>query len=156
DLRRARAERDAARVRRRHARATHDALRLLPAAAAPQRRRSRRPPAQALPRARAPQAAARFSRARRRRHPRSARFSARIHVGIGLANHAAGAEENSAARVMSYECRVMSPLQRLLSYFARYKWSLLAGGSCVVGSAVFSLLKPAIVGNAVDVLTHAA
>jgi ATP-binding cassette, subfamily B, multidrug efflux pump len=50
----------------------------------------------------------------------------------------------------------MSPLKRLLSYFARYRWSLLAGGLCVVGSAVFSLIKPAIIGRAVDRLATAA
>jgi len=49
----------------------------------------------------------------------------------------------------------MSPLRRLLTYFAKYKWPLLTGFLCVIGSATFSLLKPAIVGNAVDVLTHA-
>jgi len=50
----------------------------------------------------------------------------------------------------------MSPLRRLLTYFEKYKWPLLTGGLCVLGSATFSLLKPMIVGNAVDVLTHAA
>ena len=49
----------------------------------------------------------------------------------------------------------MSPARRLLSYFARYKRSLLMGFLCVVGSAAFSLLKPSIVGSAVDVLSHA-
>ncbi|HEX3581388.1 MAG TPA: hypothetical protein VH087_06475, partial [Thermoanaerobaculia bacterium] len=49
----------------------------------------------------------------------------------------------------------MSPARRLLSYFVRYKRSLLTGFLCVVGSAGFSLLKPAIVGNAVDVLSQA-
>ncbi|HEV8436147.1 MAG TPA: ABC transporter ATP-binding protein [Thermoanaerobaculia bacterium] len=49
----------------------------------------------------------------------------------------------------------MSPARRLLSYFARYKRSLITGFLCVVGSAAFSLLKPSIVGNAVDVLSHA-
>jgi ATP-binding cassette subfamily B protein len=49
----------------------------------------------------------------------------------------------------------MTPLRRLLTYFSRYRASLLMGGLCVVGSAAFSLLKPMIVGNAVDVLTHA-
>jgi len=49
----------------------------------------------------------------------------------------------------------MSPARRLLSYFARYKRSLALGFLCVVGSAVFSLLKPSIVGNSVDVLAHA-
>ncbi|HEX7191981.1 MAG TPA: ABC transporter ATP-binding protein [Thermoanaerobaculia bacterium] len=49
----------------------------------------------------------------------------------------------------------MTPARRLLFYFARYKRSLAAGFLCVVGSAAFSLLKPSIVGNAVDVLSHA-
>src|ERR1051326_4574066 len=49
----------------------------------------------------------------------------------------------------------MSPARRLLSYFARYKRSLALGFLCVVGSAAFSLLKPSIVGNAVDVLSQA-
>ena len=49
----------------------------------------------------------------------------------------------------------MTPLLRLLTYFSRYRRSLLLGGLCVLGSATFSLLKPMIVGNAVDVLTHA-
>jgi ATP-binding cassette subfamily B protein len=47
----------------------------------------------------------------------------------------------------------MSPARRLLHYFNLYKASLIAGGLCVIGSSVFSLLKPAIVGNAVDQLT---
>ena len=50
----------------------------------------------------------------------------------------------------------MTPLRRLLHYFARYRWSLLAGGLCVLGSAVFSLIKPAIIGRAVDRLATAA
>ena len=49
----------------------------------------------------------------------------------------------------------MTPLRRLLTYFARHRKSLTLGGLCVVGSAVFSLLKPAIVGGAVDTLSHA-
>src|SRR5206468_5350138 len=49
----------------------------------------------------------------------------------------------------------MSPLRRLLTYFARYKRSLTLGFLCVIGSAAFSLLKPLIVGKAVDMLTHA-
>src|SRR6185436_7592759 len=48
----------------------------------------------------------------------------------------------------------MTPLQRLLSYFARHKKSLTAGFLCVIGSAVFSLAKPMIVGNAVNELTQ--
>lgn len=46
----------------------------------------------------------------------------------------------------------MSPSGRLLTYFARHKKKLLLGALCVVGSAVFSLTKPLIVGNAVNVL----
>ena len=49
----------------------------------------------------------------------------------------------------------MTPLQRLLSYFARHKKSLTAGFLCVIGSAVFSLAKPMIVGNAVNQLSTA-
>jgi ATP-binding cassette subfamily B multidrug efflux pump len=47
----------------------------------------------------------------------------------------------------------MTPLRRLLDYFARYKRSLSLGAACVVGSAVFSLLKPLIIGSAVDRLS---
>jgi ATP-binding cassette subfamily B protein len=46
-------------------------------------------------------------------------------------------------------------MRRLLHYFARYRRPLLGGALCVIGSALFSLLKPAIVGNAVDALAHA-
>jgi len=49
----------------------------------------------------------------------------------------------------------MTPLRRLGTYFARHKKSLTLGGLCVIGSATFSLLKPAIVGGAVDVLAKA-
>jgi ATP-binding cassette, subfamily B, multidrug efflux pump len=49
----------------------------------------------------------------------------------------------------------MTPLRRLGTYFARHKKSLTLGGLCVIGSATFSLLKPAIVGGAVDVLATA-
>src|SRR5947209_8645316 len=49
----------------------------------------------------------------------------------------------------------MSPARRLLSYFARYKRPLITGFLCVVGSAGFSLLKPSIVGHAVDALAQA-
>src|SRR5581483_4015802 len=49
----------------------------------------------------------------------------------------------------------MTPLQRLLGYFRRHRKRLTLGGLCVVGSSVFSLLKPAIVGGAVDVLSKA-
>lgn len=47
----------------------------------------------------------------------------------------------------------MTPLRRLLHYFARYKRTLSLGAACVVGSSVFSLLKPLIIGNAVDTLS---
>lgn len=46
----------------------------------------------------------------------------------------------------------MSPSRRLVSYFSRHQKKLLAGALCVVGSAIFSLAKPLIVGNAVDVV----
>lgn len=46
----------------------------------------------------------------------------------------------------------MTPLRRLLSYFARHKAALTWGGLCVLGSAIFSLMKPMIVGNAVNEL----
>src|SRR5688572_13478506 len=47
----------------------------------------------------------------------------------------------------------MTPLRRLLEYFSRYKRSLTLGALCVVGSSVFSLIKPVIIGSAVDTLT---
>src|SRR5438477_3001697 len=50
----------------------------------------------------------------------------------------------------------MTPLRRLLTYFSRYKRPLALGFLCVLGSAAFSLIKPLIVGNAVDELAHAA
>src|SRR5258708_39533523 len=50
----------------------------------------------------------------------------------------------------------MCPTRRLLPSFARSRWSLLGGGLCVLGSAVFSLIKPAIIGRAVDRLATAA
>jgi ATP-binding cassette subfamily B multidrug efflux pump len=46
----------------------------------------------------------------------------------------------------------MTPVRRLLHYFANYKRSLSLGAASVVGSAVFSLLKPLIIGSAVDTL----
>src|SRR5215212_9779278 len=49
----------------------------------------------------------------------------------------------------------MSPRRRLLHYFRRYRRQLLLGALCVVGSAGFSLLKPLIIGNAVDTLAKA-
>jgi ATP-binding cassette, subfamily B, multidrug efflux pump len=49
----------------------------------------------------------------------------------------------------------MTPVRRLLHYFAKYRRTLLLGGLCVVGSAVFSLLKPLIIGNAVNELSTA-
>ena len=48
----------------------------------------------------------------------------------------------------------MTPARRLLSYFARYKRSLILGFVCVLGSAVFSLAKPLIVGSAVNELVQ--
>jgi len=44
----------------------------------------------------------------------------------------------------------MTPIRRLLHYFGLYRRSLLIGAACVVGSAAFSLLKPLIIGSAVD------
>ncbi|MBV9493618.1 MAG: ABC transporter ATP-binding protein [Acidobacteria bacterium] len=49
----------------------------------------------------------------------------------------------------------MNQRQRLLYYLGRYRKSLFLGALCVVGSAAFSLLKPLIVGNAVDTLGRA-
>ncbi|PYQ48557.1 MAG: ABC transporter ATP-binding protein, partial [Acidobacteria bacterium] len=49
----------------------------------------------------------------------------------------------------------MTPLRRLISYLLRHKKSLALGGLCVVGSAIFSLTKPWIVGNAVNELSKA-
>lgn len=46
----------------------------------------------------------------------------------------------------------MTAGRRLIHYFALYKKRLILGGSCVVGSALFSLAKPLIVGNAVNAL----
>jgi len=48
-----------------------------------------------------------------------------------------------------------SPLRRLFGYFARHKTALTLGGLCVIASAGFSLLKPLIVGNAVNELAKA-
>ena len=49
----------------------------------------------------------------------------------------------------------MSPIRRLLHYFARFRTPLLLGGLCVLGSAAFSLVKPLIVGSSVDQLSTA-
>ncbi|MDQ3280228.1 MAG: ABC transporter ATP-binding protein/permease [Acidobacteriota bacterium] len=46
----------------------------------------------------------------------------------------------------------MTPLLRLLHYFSLYRTRLGIGAACVVGSAIFSLLKPLIIGNAVNAL----
>jgi ATP-binding cassette subfamily B protein len=46
----------------------------------------------------------------------------------------------------------MTPSRRLLHYFARYKQRLILGALCVVGSALFSLAKPLIIGKAVNAL----
>lgn len=50
---------------------------------------------------------------------------------------------------------LMSPVRRLLYYFRRYRKSLILGFLCVVGSSVFKLLQPLIVGNAVNELAQA-
>ena len=44
----------------------------------------------------------------------------------------------------------MTPVRRLLFYFAKYKRTLLLGAACVAGSAAFSLLKPLTIGSAVN------
>ena len=49
----------------------------------------------------------------------------------------------------------MTPVRRLISYLLRHKKSLALGGLCVAGSAIFSLTKPWIVGNAVNELSKA-
>jgi ATP-binding cassette subfamily B protein len=49
----------------------------------------------------------------------------------------------------------MTPVGRLRHYFARYKRPLITGGACVLGSAVFKLAQPLIVGNAVNALAKA-
>lgn len=49
----------------------------------------------------------------------------------------------------------MTPLSRLLSYFRRNRRPLLLGALCVAGSAAFSLMKPLVVGNAVNELAKA-
>ena len=46
----------------------------------------------------------------------------------------------------------MTPARRLLYYFGLYRTRLTLGALCVIGSAVFSLLKPLIIGNAVNTL----
>jgi len=51
-----------------------------------------------------------------------------------------------------YNAARMTPVRRLLDYFGRYKLRLTAGAVCVVGSAGFSLLKPFIIGMAVNAL----
>ncbi|HKR62330.1 MAG TPA: ABC transporter ATP-binding protein [Thermoanaerobaculia bacterium] len=48
----------------------------------------------------------------------------------------------------------MTPVARLLHYFSLRKTRLAWGALSMVGSAVFSLLKPVIIGSAVDALTH--
>jgi ATP-binding cassette, subfamily B, multidrug efflux pump len=47
----------------------------------------------------------------------------------------------------------MTPIRRLLRYFANYRLLLIAGGVCVIGSSAFSLVKPLIIGSAVNELT---
>src|SRR5437868_3948452 len=49
----------------------------------------------------------------------------------------------------------MTPLRRLISYLGRHKKALTMGGLCVVGSAIFSLMKPMIIGSAVNTLSKA-
>lgn len=44
----------------------------------------------------------------------------------------------------------MTPTRRLLHYFGLYRSQLITGALCVAGSAAFSLLKPMIIGNAVN------
>ncbi len=46
----------------------------------------------------------------------------------------------------------MTPARRLLHYFALYKTRLILGALCVVGSSLFSLAKPVIIGDAVNAL----
>jgi len=48
----------------------------------------------------------------------------------------------------------MSPGRRLIGYFARYRIALVSGGVCVLLSSAFSLVKPMVVGSAVDVLRN--
>ncbi|HVS33038.1 MAG TPA: ABC transporter ATP-binding protein [Thermoanaerobaculia bacterium] len=50
----------------------------------------------------------------------------------------------------------MTPGRRLLLYFQKYRMPLLLGAACVVGSSLFKLLQPLIVGNAVNELSTAA
>jgi ATP-binding cassette subfamily B protein len=49
----------------------------------------------------------------------------------------------------------MSPLRRLFHYFGLHKPALTLGALCVLASAAFSLLKPLIVGSAVNELAKA-
>jgi len=49
----------------------------------------------------------------------------------------------------------MSPLRRLFHYFGLHKPALMLGALCVMASAGFSLLKPIIVGSAVNELAKA-
>jgi ATP-binding cassette subfamily B multidrug efflux pump len=49
----------------------------------------------------------------------------------------------------------MSPLRRLFHYFGLHKPALTLGALCVAASAAFSLMKPLIVGNAVNELAKA-
>jgi ATP-binding cassette subfamily B protein len=50
--------------------------------------------------------------------------------------------------------RSMTPVRRLLHYFSLRKKRLTWGTLSIVGSSVFSLLKPVIIGSAVDALTR--
>src|SRR6266852_5121388 len=49
----------------------------------------------------------------------------------------------------------MTPLRRLIHYLGRHRKSLTIGGLCVLGSAIFSLTKPMIIGSAVNELARA-
>ncbi|HKR98273.1 MAG TPA: ABC transporter transmembrane domain-containing protein, partial [Candidatus Dormibacteraeota bacterium] len=49
----------------------------------------------------------------------------------------------------------MNPRRRLLHYLGLYRTPLLLGALCVIGSVAFSLMKPLIVGSAVDTLSKA-
>lgn len=49
----------------------------------------------------------------------------------------------------------MTPVGRLLYYLGRYRKTLFGGALCIVGSAVFKLMQPLIIGNAVNELSRA-
>jgi len=65
---------------------------------------------------------------------------------------------NDAGRIVVHHptlALTLSPLRRLFGYFGRHKTPLALGALCVAASAAFSLLKPLIVGNAVNELSKA-